>query len=254
MDVRVRPGDKIRLTTVSSIAATVRARVTILYDNGRYDELTISDFVASTDRLQENRDSGNRAHRLGMVTDCFVTIVSTATKRGQLYVQLFLNDGTANKVCLACNYVYTGKDLSLGEFIEPGPGGGEGSIRSITGTNPALGSNVSETVPTNVLWRLISLFTSNVQVTTSPNIGWRITDGTNVVYDTNRLAQTAGQTEVHNFSEVQQQAQDGTANEQSFPLPAHFYLPEAYIIQTVGADAGTDFAAPQYVVEEWLIL
>lgn len=133
---------------------------------------------------------------------------------------------------------------------------GRGVIRSIAGTDPAAGAEISETVPTNARWRLL-LFTARfVSDSTAVNRNPSLTldDGTTVLLSADPPeAQTATQ----NFRYY---AGPGTQrlaffyDNKSWNLPTDVILPSAYRIRTItgGLQAGDNYGAPQLEVEEWL--
>jgi hypothetical protein len=142
-----------------------------------------------------------------------------------------------------------------------GPGAygviGTGRIRVIVGTNPAAGVEVSETVPAGKRWRLVSF---RVALTTSGTVANRfpaltLDDGTNTFSTTSaHAAQTATLTIGWTFGDFG--TGQGTIlanNPQVEPLPCNAILLPGYRIRTVtlALDAGDDYGAPVYCVEEW---
>jgi hypothetical protein len=85
--------------------------------------------------------------------------VSGATpKRGQTFVQVGLARGNTTNpeqgAVLISDYCTNLDFASWPGGLVRGPQEGGGIIRSITGTDPAAGVEISETVPTNVRWRI----------------------------------------------------------------------------------------------------
>ena len=208
----------------------------------------------------------------------FLEAGATAVKRGQFYVRFVIQRKAGGyEECLCCGYVYDAKPfLSVGEHVEPGPGGGEGWIRTVTGANPAAASDtVSEAVPTNAVWRLLSF--SAVLVTSSDAATWRtpnliIDDGTTA----NRRniwqgsTQAASLTITHLWqSEYGGSGAQGAGNVTFTDtdtvvsrevLPQNLFLREAYRIRIVTTNFDStavpvdDWAAPIFIVEEWLVI
>jgi len=131
-----------------------------------------------------------------------------------------------------------------------------GALRSITGTDPAAGAELAETVPTGARWRFISL---RVSLTTDANAANRVPqlifdDGTNVFAGAaGNFNQTAGATFVYHFVAA------GVSHAQSsvsvqVATPANLLIPAGGRIRssTGGIQVGDNFTAPQYLVEEWL--
>lgn len=131
---------------------------------------------------------------------------------------------------------------------------GSGALRSITGNNPALGAECSDTVPAGARWLVRSWF---AQLTTDATVANRtvtliIDDGANILF---RVDASAAQT----ASQIRQyEAYDtGVAPDLSgstFRLPAPFPLDlvagSRIRTSTAGIVAGDDFTAPQLLVEE----
>ena len=194
-------------------------------------------------------------------------------KRGQAYcvVGLVPPQGGSTTIKLASGYVYDENNVSLGEFAEPGPGGGEGFIRRITGTDPGANTEVIETVPTNALWRprsfsvvLVTDATGHnhvprlaIDVGTATNRLWIAPDdAANPVIEneTRTLHWNSGTTNGSN-AQVIEITDTEIVNPRGI-VPSDLLLPEGYRIRTVTDGlAGTDnYEAPIFMVEEWIVL
>lgn len=129
-----------------------------------------------------------------------------------------------------------------------------GRIRSITGTDPAAGAAMIETVPAGVIWRFISM---NVTLVTDSNVANRTVhfffdDGTDIYL---RVTNDQGQSE--NLTQIYTVANGihlgfTTPDIQSFPSPANLFLPAGHRIRegTNNFQAGDNWGAPQILVEE----
>ena len=132
---------------------------------------------------------------------------------------------------------------------------GPGTIQSITGTDPAAGTEVSETVPANTIWSLNSVRANFITDATvaSRFPALQLTDGTDVLSRyLNAIAQTASQTLDHDFKNisVEHASRNSTMNHiTNFPV----ILSAGYIIETstVLIKAGDNWGAPQLLVEAW---
>lgn len=132
-----------------------------------------------------------------------------------------------------------------------------GRPRTIVGSDPAAGAEVSETVPTNAMWRLLSMAVTIVcdatVATRTP--GLALDDGTNLYYrGPVGQASTASQTTVYTFANVgASQGAGGVAAVQVAPY--ELYLPPASRIRTItnNLQAGDDYSAPVLHVMEWLV-
>jgi hypothetical protein len=133
---------------------------------------------------------------------------------------------------------------------------GPGVLRSITGTDQAAGAEISETVPTNARWRfyslVASLVTSAAVANRFPNIAFD--DGANVHARVgSNTAQAASLTRAWAFSGAPLiQALSGTA---LIVVGApEIYLAAGHRIRTITENfqAGDNWGAPQFLVEEWI--
>ncbi|MBA7545413.1 hypothetical protein ES705_37781 [subsurface metagenome] len=130
-----------------------------------------------------------------------------------------------------------------------------GRIRSITGTDPAAGAEISETVPDRRRWRILAVrFSLTADATVADRVvHLTIDDGTNVIADICvTTAHAASITKVYNFSNFGSTQLNPTTC-LYIPLPP-LPLMEGYHITTVTElmEAGDDFSAPQILVEEWI--
>jgi hypothetical protein len=136
---------------------------------------------------------------------------------------------------------------------------GPGSIKSITGTDPAAGVEISETVPANAIWSVESISASLVTDAAAADRLSRVTidDGTTIFYQvSSRVNHTASLTVRYAWAPFGAAAvgvvaaTDATMN---IPLPKHTILAAGYRFITVtGAlEAGDNWGAPQLTVEEW---
>jgi hypothetical protein len=136
----------------------------------------------------------------------------------------------------------------------------QGILKPVTGTNPAAGAEISETVPTGKWWLLKSLSVLLVQgITQTPQPILTLDDGTNVFYEAFGAsnAGAASTTARYTWAEgLQLTAHIGaTTNVHangSLP-PGGILLPAGYRIKTVtvGIGANSDYGAPQLLVVEY---
>lgn len=131
-------------------------------------------------------------------------------------------------------------------------------ISSVAGTNPAAGLEISETVPTNAKWKLLSFRFSLVASATVATRSVRLTldDGTNVFGSSDAsLTQTASQTFAYTFGPSLTPANNATSFGQTVGTPQDVILPAGYRIKTVtlAIQAGDDYSAPQYLVQDFSV-
>lgn len=134
---------------------------------------------------------------------------------------------------------------------------GPGRLRAILGTNPAAGVEISETVPTNALWRFISFFATLVTDATVANRNFRLIldDGTNTIQSVvNGTNITASLTQpVTVATGIFPQATAGVFMQTD--IGADVLLPAGSRIRTstIGLQAGDNWSAPLLLVEEWIV-
>lgn len=220
--------------------------------------------VPIADRHVPNTDRTEQTSFVGLAEGYLQTLTIRASggtpRRGQCYVLVDFVRGRSTAVqlvgCLVAGYATdTGRLAWPGSPISDSADG-PGVIRTIVGTNPAAGVEIVETVPTNARWRLktfnYTLVASGAAANRRPVL--TIDDGANILWQSfSNVAQTAGQTAIY-------RAGIGTpfllydTLAYHLPLPVDLPLQGGYRIRTVTAaiDAGDDYAAPIYTVEEWI--
>jgi hypothetical protein len=249
--------ENLRLTTFGALAGAV---VTI---EGRLitPEGTLEIFGdTQTPNSDRTAKSTVYALREGFLTNVQIRVTTGAALRGHIFAVLELVRGQAGAVqplgTILQGYVVTNGRLAWpGAPIEASVAG-RGRLRSITGADPAVGAEVSETVPAGVRWLLHSFrFTFQTSaVVATRTVGLTIDDGATVFL---RIGDTNGQ--AASFNHGYTFADFGSANlfssTQHFaPLPNGMPLAAGFRIRTstVLLDGGDDFGAPQYLVEEFL--
>jgi len=133
---------------------------------------------------------------------------------------------------------------------------GPGRIRSITGTTQAAGVDIIETVPAGVRWRLFALrasLTTSVTVA-SRQVEFTLDDGVNIFFTAD---QPTGEVASNTYAYVM-------ANYGYAPAPGTFriytHIPDTFILlagyrirtSTGSLQAGDQWTAPQYLVQEWV--
>jgi hypothetical protein len=187
--------------------------------------------------------------------------VSGATpRRGQTFVQVGIARGNTTNPEQGAILI---SDYCTALDFASWPGGqirspleGPGFIRSITGTNPGAGAEISESVPTNARWRIIAV---RFVLTTSATVANRfatvlIDDGTNTLMRSACVtAQPAGQTIPYDFVPMA-----AIPNIQVFDLYAPF-MQGVFMLNgwrwrttTASIQVGDQYAQVQYNVEEWI--
>ena len=181
---------------------------------------------------------------------------------GQTFCRVSLIRGTqaVNTVSqvLMAGYVTGTNNLSWPLSTIASSTDGRGNIRSITGTTPLAGQQITESVPFFALWRLVSfkfaLATS--AAAGSRNVGLLIDDGTNVLVFTSlpaasNVAPSNGTTAffMDNINFTFTPTQANMAN-----IPTQFFLQPGWRIRSSiqPFDVADQLSVVQYVVEEWI--
>jgi hypothetical protein len=133
---------------------------------------------------------------------------------------------------------------------------GEGHILVVVGTDPAVNTEISETVPTGARWRLINMVFTLV---TDANVANRrnkliIDDGTNIVFQGRHGAdQAASGTALYNWGTT---GADGSVSSSvgTTTVPVNSKMKAGYRLRTTtnNLQAGDNYSAPVLWVEEWL--
>lgn len=134
---------------------------------------------------------------------------------------------------------------------------GYGRPRVIVGTDPAAGVEISETVPTNAMWRLrsvqMTLVTDATVAARTPHLV--IDDGTDIQQ---RIPSNAGisasTTQPVCWCPIGDDTPSSTGAHGA-PHPMNLFLPPGSRVRTLTSNlqAGDDWGAPVLSVEEWLV-
>lgn len=188
-------------------------------------------------------------------------IASAGTpRRGQCFARLELVNGLGGAVS-SLGTVLQGYVQDTTVLAYPGSpleasASGRGVVRSITGTDPAANTEISETVPTNARWRLLAFKATLVADANVANRTIRVVvdDGaTQLVVSEAGVNQTAGQTREH-MAAAYGLAITSSSGVLYEPLPTDVLLIGGWRLRTVTASiqVGDNWGAPQLLVEEWI--
>ncbi len=130
-----------------------------------------------------------------------------------------------------------------------------GRVRSITGTDPAVNTEISETVPERRRWRILAIRFTLVtdEIEANRVVHLIIDDGANIFLDVCvTTAHAASTTKTYNFSNFGS-TQLEPADCLYIPLPP-LPLSPGFRIRTATdlLKANDNFSAPQLLVEEWI--
>jgi hypothetical protein len=131
-----------------------------------------------------------------------------------------------------------------------------GALRSITGTDPAAGAEISETVPTGARWIVRALAATLITDGTVANREPVLTldDGTSVLIAVPAaINHAASTTRRYTWTALGQVAAGSFAPDKANPWPEIPLTAGGRVrTATTGIQAGDNWGAPQLLVEEWL--
>jgi hypothetical protein len=201
-----------------------------------------------------------RAIGEGWIQQFVVYASSGAPSNGQCWVKVEVVRGITGGT-VAIGVLAAGAITSQQPLMFPGsplrnPMDSPGFIRSITGTNPAAGVEISETVPAAARWRVIHFTARLVTDATVANRApiLLVDDGVNTLFAADPAAvQTASLNRRWNAGEGTERLALVSDNVQ-WGWPRRTLLLAGYRIMTVTNNivAGDNWGAPQLLVEEWL--
>lgn len=255
--VFVTDDDYLLLTSyasVASIAIVIGGRV--LDPSGRP--------VAFSQRHVPNSDrtAATVVARLGegWLQQVSVGVASGTPSYGQAYarVDICRGDG-AGRVVLGTliegHVTATVRQAWPGSLLH-GPLERGGTIRSLTGTNPAAGVEISETVPTGARWELLAWSATLVTDATvaNRNPALLVDDGTNTLFIARAADNHAASLTIVYSAGAGLGREASIASRVLLALPLRLTLLAGYRIRTVtgSLQAGDDWSAPQFLVEESL--
>lgn len=135
------------------------------------------------------------------------------------------------------------------------PTDGMGVLRSVTGSTPAAGADISESVPGNRRWQLIAFrATLNTSAAVASRVPqFTLDDGANIFFSMGpNTTEPASQAFKFVFAPGMQLTTDQNQN-LSIPAPNVTLLKGGFRIRTITANiqAADQWTAPQYLIQEW---
>jgi hypothetical protein len=251
--------DALQLVVLNA-AANVIVRLSGLFlpvNTARVRPFTL-DLVPTSDRVASSRE---RPRGEGWVLRALVFAASGTPLVGQTWARLEVVRGpsAAGQVYagLIAGYVTPQKDLVWPGGWWESPLEGPGALRSITGTTPGAGLDLTETVPTGARWQLVSL---RLGFVTSAVVATRVVT---VVIDDGALtlarlsasaSQAASISASYTVGPGLAAGFSATDNAHSVQLPVYLQLGAGYRIKTAvrALDAGDTLVNIQYLVREWI--
>lgn len=186
---------------------------------------------------------------------------STGTpRRGQCFVELGILRGVEAAAAmvhiLAADYVTASEALAFPGSIVRSSVDGPGMLRSITGTDPAANTEITEAVPTNARWAFHGAYFTLVTDANPANrrVFVTLSDGANVY-----LASVSASTQAASSTEYYSVGGHGVSSASVsgvhfVPLPDAIPMFQGWQIDTLTSNmqVGDNYSAPQITVEEWI--
>jgi hypothetical protein len=249
--------ENFRLTTFGSLASAVVAlEGRLVADDGTIVPLQETQ-VPNSDRTA--KVSIFPAGR-GRLTNAQLRVSTGTAINGQVFALLELGRGREGGfqplVTLIQGYITTTfRRVWPGSLIDS-PVAGVGRPRTISGTDPIAGAEMSETVPAGARWLLKTFNVGFVASAAAANRATVLTidDGANILTQcgTNVIV-TAAQLAIYRFGQGLPFLTIGALH-YNLPLPLGLLLGPGYRIRTITTNlqAGDDYTAPVYHVEEFI--
>src|SRR3990167_57867 len=151
MEYRFYQGDGLVLISYSSSATDIYLRCRAEYDSAPGKAVHgLVNHTPNSDRTLASSSAPGIFSEPGKLTQVVVAPVSgtSGLKRGQCFAEVYITDGQgAIRQRVGANYIADGNGgISLGRFVDPGPGGGEGNF-----VVEALASDIA---PVDLTWTL----------------------------------------------------------------------------------------------------
>lgn len=197
----------------------------------------------------------------GSILELSIIVESTQVTLGRVLVRADLVRGDATVptyITTICQGIVT-REQAINFPRSPllSSGAVEPAIRSITGTDPAANTEISETVPTGAVWELLSFFASLVTDGTAANRRpfLIIDDGANIVFESpTATLQVASLTIPYTWAEGMPIGGSINSSFQVHGLVAPNRLPAGFRVRTstISIQATDNWSAPQLLVREWM--
>jgi hypothetical protein len=237
------------VTTISLFARIVRA-----YDG--FVSLNRFDLpVTSVRAVNSNQFDLPEGYMLSLQA-----VGNVGTNRGRCFVQCSIVRGAgASKVGftqLISDYFSRAHDPAwpVGEYISSVEN--SGAVRSVLGTTPGAGAEISETVPSGARWRLKAIRFRLTASAAAANrtVSLSLDDGTNNFFlESFNVVQAASSTEDYSAGIGVPFVNDAANTRVSSGLPDNLLFAGFRIrTSTVGLQAADQYSLLDYLVEEWI--
>jgi len=251
--------DKLRVVIMNSQAGVVvQLDGRFLHEGAKTPVAFAPRFTPTADRMPNTFDVDVG---IGYLLNCSLIVVSGAPLVGQTYVMVQIVRGSTGATlvlgCLLGGYITAMQHLGYpGSPIESSIVGG-GYYRSVVGTAPALGAELSETVPAGARWELLSVratfITSAVVGNRFPNL--TLTPGASLVgvsLDPTGIPASTTKSMIWGVNMPVLDVIGSFAHQLPLPRGAILLAGGSWGTNTPGLDGGDHWSAPTYLVREWL--
>jgi hypothetical protein len=253
----IQASDRLYVAAYSSVAS-LAVQVSGYFRRANGD---VSEYAVTITPTSDRAVTASDVHfGEGFLLSCVASLVSGNASRGQCYVRAQVQRGTGTAAVklhtVIAGYVSDEYGPSFPYGTQEGPLEGIGVVRNFAGANPAAGVATSDTVPAGVRWRLISVTVTLVTDATVDDryVKITITNGTDTLYwITASPNTTAGNTQIFTFAHF---GSRDTQNTSAYTgnIPLNLVLLPGWVVSFShnNFNAGDNYGAPQFVVEEWI--
>lgn len=258
--VYIGPSDFLTVVSYNSFPAlTVNIAGQVMKASGEIVDFTRA-HVPNTDRTVK-RESFNLGE--SFLLNLQITPSSSSVLRGMCYVIITVTHGESaasryEHTVLIQGYVGDNQFLFWPWGKSEGSLEGPGRLRAILGTDPAAGAEILESVPTGARWRLQAFSATLVTDGTAVNrlVHFRIRSSLSIIHFQvgSTTAQGASTTVRHSGGAGAGYAIGIDSTRLTFGLPTPLMLFAGWEIATdvLNIQAGDNWGAPSYAVEEWI--
>jgi hypothetical protein len=250
--------DNIRVTSYNALASV---RLEVRYRFVDCDGQIGANQEAQTPNTDRTAKSTIFVTPEGWLLGGEIFVSGAAPLIGQTYVVVEIVRGLGSSALplqvIAAGYVSAKQPLPFPNTQMYSTLDGGGAIRSISGSTPAAGAEISETVPTGARWELLTFATTLITSVAAANRFPTLTldDGASVYYqDTATTAHAASTTIRYVFAEGNGFKSGTTNNLQNGAVPMGNRLSAGHRIRTAtqAIQVADQYSNVQYLVREWL--
>jgi hypothetical protein len=197
----------------------------------------------------------------GWLVGAAALVIAGTPLDGQTYAVLSIGIGTGNNFTetevLAAGTISSASHLSWPGSPVEGPLDGAGALRSITGTTPGAGAEISEVVPTGARWELLA---TKFGLTTNATVANRdpalsLDDGANEYFrQTGGASEAASTTFAWSWGQGVSWHGVAVVGTLANGLPVNLRMGSGHRMRTITANlqVGDQYTAPQMLVREWI--